>query len=128
MDQLERGKFCIYGTTTYQFFEPLSVGNLLVHVWMIRRPPLRPPSASYGYFCVREVETYSFALYENGEIVNVAHHPRLAPLRTFLGHFGANGKKMGDINYEMTRKEAEAFLNGLQSTLEEETMSDSYES
>lgn len=121
MERLVRDKFCIYGSTTYQFFEPIlfAHSSVQVHIWMLRRPPPRSASPQCGP--VRDVETYSFALYENGEMVDIASHPLLAQFREFLATL-SNGKRLALPNVEMTFKEAEAFIVGLQLAVGEQAI------
>jgi len=79
---------------------------------MIRRPP--KPSEQRGF--ARDIETYSFSFYDNGEIVDASCDSRLAALRQFLAS-AQSGRKMTTANYEMTPREADQFLRALDRTL-----------
>jgi len=86
---------------------------------MIRRPP-KQSEQRFGF--ARDVETYSFSFYDNGEIVDAANDPRLTHLRSYLtrlyeGEANNYAKKVTSPNFEMTPKEADQFLRALETTL-----------
>jgi len=110
IDHLIRDKFCSFGEITYQFYEPLMCGTLQVSIWQIRRPP-QPSINGTRLGFARDVETFSFSFYENGEILDISRDPRFALLRALLGQ---NARRLTASNYEMTPKEAEQVLAALQ--------------
>lgn len=74
--ELVKDRFCSFGDELYQFYEPILAGeSVQIFVWNTRRPPPLAPGEKYPPYA-RDLELFSIAVYENGELVDTVRDPR----------------------------------------------------